>query len=61
MAFNRFRIYDKVQRTITTSLLGVTVLGTLFISANVYMNWAEKKRLRLEASLEAKYQNDRSV
>ncbi|KAJ2657530.1 hypothetical protein IW148_005117 [Coemansia sp. RSA 1199] len=51
MAFNRFRIYDKVQRTITTSLLGVTILGTLFISANVYTNWAEKKRLRLEASV----------
>ncbi|KAJ2365224.1 hypothetical protein H4S02_003555 [Coemansia sp. RSA 2611] len=50
MSFNRFRFYDKLQRSATTLLFGTTVVGAVFITANVYTNWVEKQRLQSEVS-----------
>ncbi|KAJ2785214.1 hypothetical protein H4R18_000665 [Coemansia javaensis] len=51
MTFNRFRVYDVLQRSVSTFLFATTVVGTVFIGANVYNNWVEKKRLRHEVGL----------
>ncbi|KAJ1731851.1 hypothetical protein LPJ61_002332 [Coemansia biformis] len=48
MAFNRFRIYDVLQKSLVTFLFGTTIVGGVFVTANVYNNWVEKRRLQSE-------------
>lgn len=50
MAFNRFRVYDVLQRSISLTLFATTVAGSVFIGINVYNNWAEKQKLQKEMS-----------
>ncbi|KAJ2048465.1 hypothetical protein H4S04_003815 [Coemansia sp. S16] len=51
MAINRYRVYDIVQRSLSTVLFGTTFIGGAFIGVNVYQNYVQKQKLQKEASL----------
>ncbi|KAJ2687555.1 hypothetical protein IWW39_002850 [Coemansia spiralis] len=62
MAFNRYRVYDIVQRSLSTILLGTTFVGGAFITANVYNNYVQKKKLQQEGeAFELEQQNNRHL
>ncbi|KAJ1891245.1 hypothetical protein LPJ66_007033 [Kickxella alabastrina] len=48
MSFNRFRVYDLMQKSMSTLLFATTVAGSGFIGLNVYNNWVEKQKLQKE-------------
>ncbi|KAI9500670.1 hypothetical protein GGI25_004527 [Coemansia spiralis] len=55
---NRFRIYDVVQKSLSTALFVTTVLGSGFIGINVYNNWVEKQKLQAELSYKRMIKDD---
>ncbi|KAJ2093857.1 hypothetical protein GGI09_002792 [Coemansia sp. S100] len=48
MAINRYRVYDIVQRSLSTVLFGTTFIGGAFIGVNVYQNYVQKQKLQKE-------------
>ncbi|KAJ1664067.1 hypothetical protein EV178_004438 [Coemansia sp. RSA 1646] len=58
MSFNRYRIYDIVQRTIAAGLFVTTICGGAFIGLNVYNNWVEKQKLQAEISYKKMVKDD---
>ncbi|KAI7832005.1 hypothetical protein BX661DRAFT_86674 [Kickxella alabastrina] len=51
MSFNRFRVYDLMQKSMSTLLFATTVAGSGFIGLNVYNNWVEKQKLQKEVHI----------
>ncbi|KAJ2060019.1 hypothetical protein GGI17_004048 [Coemansia sp. S146] len=43
MAINRYRVYDILQRSLSTVLFGTTFIGGAFIGVNVYNNYLADK------------------
>ncbi|KAI8321343.1 hypothetical protein GQ54DRAFT_311881 [Martensiomyces pterosporus] len=58
MSFNRFRVYDIVQKSLSTALFATTVAGGIFIGVNVYNNYVEKQKLQKEMAYKQMLKDD---
>ncbi|KAJ2751079.1 hypothetical protein GGI19_004716 [Coemansia pectinata] len=58
MAINRYRVYDIVQRSLSTVLFGTTFIGGAFIGVNVYNNYVQKQKLQKELADKIAQRND---
>ncbi|KAJ2001814.1 hypothetical protein GGI04_002082 [Coemansia thaxteri] len=58
MSFNRFRVYDLVQRSLSTVLFVTTCAGGVFIGVNVYNNHKEKQKMQKELAYKQMRRDD---